>query len=176
MTAKEQILQFLTEHSYRAGGYTPTEIGMKLGKKYTSASSWCATPLKTLVQQGRVKRHAPSPGVVKYFANLVPAEEGVSQLGILKPGEPGYGGYDPNNPQLDYERWPPARGMENKPFDTTGKWFNVECQECGWKGSSEFLDGGGQIADTGDYGDTYCPNCGQVDPDECVQEGGQDED
>lgn len=68
------------------------------------------------------------------------------------------------------ERWPPVRGMENQPLDTTGKWFNVKCQKCGWTGSSEFLDGGGQIADTGDYGDTYCPNCGQVDPDDYIAE------
>jgi hypothetical protein len=71
--------------------------------------------------------------------------------------------------------WPPAKGMENKPLDTTGKYFNVQCQKCGWTGSSEHLDGGGQIADTGDYGDTYCPNCGQIDPDDYTpdQEGGQ---
>lgn len=67
--------------------------------------------------------------------------------------------------------------MENKPLDKTGKWFNVCCQNCGWTGSSEWLDGGHQIADTGDYGDTYCPNCGQVDPDDYIpeQEGGSDD-
>ena len=101
---------------------------------------------------------------------LIPDQEVGKKLGILKLGEPGYGGYYPNNPQPDCEHWPPAHGMENKPFDTTGKWFNVRCQKCGWKGSSEFLDGGVQIADTGDYSDTYCPNCGEVDPDEYIPE------
>lgn len=67
MTAKDQILKFLTDNNYRAGGYTPTEIGMALGKKYTNASSWCAIPLKQLVAQGKVKRQVPSPGTVKYF-------------------------------------------------------------------------------------------------------------
>ena len=38
--------------------------------------------------------------------------------------------------------------------------------KCGWWGSSELLDGGGQIADTGDYGDCYCPVCGNSDLDD----------
>ena len=37
------------------------------------------------------------------------------------------------------------------------------CENCGWQGSSESLHGGSQIADTGDYGDAYCPCCGGTD-------------
>lgn len=70
MTAKQQILQFLTQNKYTAGGYTPTQIGMSLGKEYNRASSWAATPLKQLVEEGSVKRHVPSPGVVKYFVEI----------------------------------------------------------------------------------------------------------
>lgn len=51
--------------------------------------------------------------------------------------------------------------------EVTDNYYPVQCQTCGWLGSSGNLDGGGQIADTGDYGDCYCPVCGQVDPDEC---------
>jgi len=43
--------------------------------------------------------------------------------------------------------------------------YTVEC-ECGWWGSSELLDGGGQIADTGDFGDCYCPVCGNSNLDD----------
>jgi hypothetical protein len=41
-------------------------------------------------------------------------------------------------------------------------WYNAECESCGWYGSSQYLDGGGQIADTGDYNDCYCPWCGST--------------
>lgn len=44
--------------------------------------------------------------------------------------------------------------------DQEKSWYNAECDKCGWFGSSQFLLGGGQIADTGDYGDVYCPICG----------------
>jgi len=44
--------------------------------------------------------------------------------------------------------------------------YTAECPKCGWWGSSELLDGGGQLADTGDYGDCYCPVCGNNDLDE----------
>ena len=39
-------------------------------------------------------------------------------------------------------------------------WYDAECDRCGWFGSSEYLLGGAPIADTGDYGDVYCPICG----------------
>lgn len=45
-------------------------------------------------------------------------------------------------------------------------YFWVHCENCGWMGSSILLHGGGQIADTGDYGDTYCPKCDHTDPSE----------
>lgn len=35
------------------------------------------------------------------------------------------------------------------------------CGNCGWKGMSSLCDGGGQIADTGDYDDVICPKCGR---------------
>lgn len=41
------------------------------------------------------------------------------------------------------------------------KYFEVEC-DCGFKGLSFLLLGGGQIADTGDYGDCYCPCCNEI--------------
>ena len=54
--------------------------------------------------------------------------------------------------------------LEKAPFSyKQDNWYTVECSECGWWGSGELLDGGGQIADTGDYSDTYCPVCGNID-------------
>lgn len=43
--------------------------------------------------------------------------------------------------------------------DDEKKWFPMECEVCGWIGSSEHSAGGGQIADTGDYDDPLCPCC-----------------
>lgn len=39
------------------------------------------------------------------------------------------------------------------------RYYTCICSECGWYGSSELLRGGYQIADTGDYDDSYCPVC-----------------
>jgi hypothetical protein len=50
--------------------------------------------------------------------------------------------------------------------DVKNNFYTVKCEKCGWWGSSKFLEGGGQIADTGDYDDCYCPVCGNADPDE----------
>jgi predicted RNA-binding Zn-ribbon protein involved in translation (DUF1610 family) len=47
--------------------------------------------------------------------------------------------------------------------DASSRYYNVKCEKCGWYGSTEFVDGGGQIADTGDYNDIFCPACGSVD-------------
>jgi hypothetical protein len=47
--------------------------------------------------------------------------------------------------------------------DASSRYYNVKCKKCGWYGSAEFVDGGGQIADTGDYDDIFCPACGSVD-------------
>lgn len=55
--------------------------------------------------------------------------------------------------------------------DNSGGYYVVECQECGEVYPSQQSAGGGQIADTGDYDDSYCPHCGQVDPDECDNVG-----
>lgn len=51
--------------------------------------------------------------------------------------------------------------------DNTGGYYVAECEECGKIFPSQNCDGGGQIADTGDYGDCYCPHCGHVDPEVC---------
>lgn len=50
-------------------------------------------------------------------------------------------------------------------------YYTCECFDCGWWGSSEYLNGGGQIADTGDYDDTICPICNscEIDDKEEVQ-------
>lgn len=50
--------------------------------------------------------------------------------------------------------------------DDDKKHYPSECTHCGWIGSSEQLHGGGQIADTGDYDDVYCPICGSRDLDD----------
>lgn len=48
------------------------------------------------------------------------------------------------------------------------RWYNAECQNCKWHGSSKYLGGGGAIADTGDYSDIYCPYCGSSDIDDYI--------
>jgi hypothetical protein len=49
------------------------------------------------------------------------------------------------------------------PEDNEERYYTAECDNCGWWGSSKYLDGGGAIADTGDHFDCYCPVCGNVD-------------
>ena len=41
------------------------------------------------------------------------------------------------------------------------EYWDIDC-ECGFKGLSLFALGGHSIADTGDYGDCFCPCCGTV--------------
>lgn len=63
---------------------------------------------------------------------------------------------------IDMSRWMPEcyEGKnENGETVRSPKYFMCKCQ-CDWIGSSEYLDGGGQIGDTGDYADCYCPKCG----------------
>lgn len=55
--------------------------------------------------------------------------------------------------------------LSYKEADPSTNYYTVECK-CGWWGSSEFLGGGGQIADTGDFGDCFCPVCGNKDLDD----------
>jgi hypothetical protein len=50
------------------------------------------------------------------------------------------------------------------------RYFPVRCERCGFEGCSCDWDGGGQIADTGDYDDIYCPKCGQCSGEECANE------
>lgn len=44
-----------------------------------------------------------------------------------------------------------------------GSFYLVECCNCGEMYPSNLLDGGGVIADSGDYGDCYCHLCGADD-------------
>lgn len=55
--------------------------------------------------------------------------------------------------------------------DNTGGPFVVECQGCGTVYPSFQCGGGGQIADTGDYEDAFCPHCEHEDPEECENVG-----
>lgn len=55
--------------------------------------------------------------------------------------------------------------------NNTGGYFVVECGNCGEVFPSQKLDGDGAIADSGDYGDAYCPHCNETDPDECANVG-----
>ncbi|WP_448217493.1 hypothetical protein [Endozoicomonas sp. 2B-B] len=48
--------------------------------------------------------------------------------------------------------------------DNTGGFFVIDCECCGHVFNSKDAHGGGQIADTGDYDDCYCPKCGAADP------------
>jgi hypothetical protein len=61
--------------------------------------------------------------------------------------------------------------MESKILvEDLNKWWPAECDNCGWCGSSEELDGGHQIADTGDHSDPLCPVCGSAKVDETDNE------
>lgn len=51
--------------------------------------------------------------------------------------------------------------------DNTGGYFVMECENCSEIYPSQHANGGGAIADTGDYDDASCPHCGSIDPDEC---------
>lgn len=56
--------------------------------------------------------------------------------------------------------------LSYRPVDDEAKrlnYYTAECSRCGWWGGSNLLEGGGQIADTGDYGDCYCPVCWNAD-------------
>lgn len=46
------------------------------------------------------------------------------------------------------------------------KYEPVKCSKCGFIMCSSLLEGGGQIADTGDYNDPNCPICGSHDIDD----------
>jgi hypothetical protein len=55
--------------------------------------------------------------------------------------------------------------------NNSGGYYVIECQECGAVYPSQQADGGGQIADTGDYNDAICPHCGEESPEECENVG-----
>lgn len=66
---------------------------------------------------------------------------------------------------VDMKRWLPKGRKAIKPDGTdfiAPHYFMSKCEACGWIGSSEMWIGGGQIADTGDYGDCFCPNCEKI--------------
>lgn len=46
--------------------------------------------------------------------------------------------------------------------DKADNYWLAVCDVCKWWGSSRLLGGGGPIADTGDYGDCWCPVCGNT--------------
>jgi predicted RNA-binding Zn-ribbon protein involved in translation (DUF1610 family) len=50
--------------------------------------------------------------------------------------------------------------------DKKNNYYTSECDKCGWWGSSKLTEGGGQIADTGDYDDVFCPVCGNYELEE----------
>lgn len=50
------------------------------------------------------------------------------------------------------------------------RYYPAECENCHFKGSSSEWTGGGQIADTGDYDDSYCPRCGSPNYNEIENE------
>lgn len=54
--------------------------------------------------------------------------------------------------------------------EAKNRYYPAECPHCGWVGSSAKLKGGGQIADTGDYDDVYCPVCGSIDTEDAENE------
>lgn len=47
--------------------------------------------------------------------------------------------------------------------DIKNRYHTVQCAKCGWWGSSKLLNGGNQIADTGDHGDCTCPVCDSIE-------------
>jgi hypothetical protein len=43
--------------------------------------------------------------------------------------------------------------------ETEKRYYTAECSKCGWFGGSQYCNGGGAIADTGDYSVVTCPIC-----------------
>lgn len=81
MTAKQQILQFLYNNSFRAVWFSPTEIGMECGKTYTQASSWACGPLKALIKEGKVVKSNLGKGSrYKYNESPVSIEDFENKL------------------------------------------------------------------------------------------------
>jgi len=48
---------------------------------------------------------------------------------------------------------------DNRDEDEKKIYYIAKCSSCGWWGSSKYLLGGEQIADTGDFNDCFCPVC-----------------
>lgn len=53
--------------------------------------------------------------------------------------------------------------VARKGNSVTGNYYLAECGNCGEMFTSERMTGGEPIADTGDYGDCYCPHCNASD-------------
>jgi DNA-binding Lrp family transcriptional regulator len=64
----EKDIQIFEEVRKNVGLISPTEIGMKLGKPYNSASSYCSGSLKKLMEAGKVIR-IKADGKIKYKVN-----------------------------------------------------------------------------------------------------------
>lgn len=54
---------------------------------------------------------------------------------------------------------PVSELIARKGNEVTGNYYLAECGACGEMFTSERMTGGQAIADTGDYGDCYCPHC-----------------
>lgn len=50
------------------------------------------------------------------------------------------------------------------------RYWSARCPVCGWRDLSRDCEGGGQIADTGDYSDCYCPECFERGDDVVVED------
>ncbi len=49
------------------------------------------------------------------------------------------------------------------------KYFSVQCNLCGWEGCSCECKGGEPLADTGDFNEYFCPECGALEPDKITE-------
>ena len=56
-----------------------------------------------------------------------------------------------------------ARGASLSNAGLGGRYWDCRCGQCGWAGSTEHVDGGMPIADTGDCSELRCPTCGSTD-------------
>ena len=65
---------------------------------------------------------------------------------------------------------PPCDDIECWNDTAEHPYWPAKCRACGWRGSSQKLNGGMAIADTGDYSELRCPRCDSVLIDEADTE------
>jgi hypothetical protein len=65
---------------------------------------------------------------------------------------------------------PPCDDIECWNDTAEHPYWPAKCRACGWRGSSQKLNGGRAIADTGDYSELRCPRCDSVLIDEADTE------